>query len=115
MRRPRALLPAALLAFAAAPAMGQSVVSSPAPEHLAVTVYRAPDRAPTEAFNANWLQGYALISETRTVTLPAGESEVRFERVAGGIVPQSAIVAGFPADDTDHAVLQNIKAVGYGR
>jgi hypothetical protein len=96
MRRPRALLPAALLAFAASPAPGQNVVGSGAPEHVAVTVYRAPGRAPTEAFDAGWLRGYALVSETRTVTLPAGESEVRFEGVAGGIVPQSAIVTGFP-------------------
>ena len=29
-------------------------------------------------------------------TLPAGESEIRFEGVAGGIVPQSAIVTGLP-------------------
>ena len=43
-----------------------------------------------------WLDGYALISETRRIAIPAGESEVRFEGVAGGIVPQSAIVAGFP-------------------
>jgi hypothetical protein len=32
-----------------------------------------------------------------------------------GTFYEGAIVAGFPADDTDHAVLQNIKAVGYGR
>jgi len=32
-----------------------------------------------------------------------------------GTFYEGAIVAGFPAEDTDHAVLQNIKAVGYGR
>ena len=30
------------------------------------------------------------------MTLPAGETELRFEGVAGGIVPQSAIVTGLP-------------------
>ena len=51
--------------------------------------WRRFSRSP--AFN-----GYALISETRQVTLPAGESELRFEGVAGGIIPQSAIVSGLP-------------------
>jgi hypothetical protein len=96
MRRPRALLLLALLALAAAPAAAQTIVTSAGPDHVAVTVYRAPGRAPSEALNRGWLEGYALISETRRVTLPAGESELRFEGVAGGIVPQSAIVTGFP-------------------
>jgi hypothetical protein len=30
------------------------------------------------------------------VTIPAGTSDIRFEGVAGGILPQSAIVTGFP-------------------
>ena len=96
MRRLRALLPLALLALAAAPAAAQTIVTSANPDHVAVTVYRAPGRAPGEAFNTGWLEGYALISETRRVTLPAGETELRFEGVAGGIIPQSAIVTGFP-------------------
>jgi hypothetical protein len=86
----------ALAALAGASANAQTIVTSPGPDHVAVTVYRAPGRAPAEAFNAGWLEGYALISETRRVTLPAGDSELRFEGVAGGIVPQSAIVTGFP-------------------
>jgi len=32
-----------------------------------------------------------------------------------GTFYEGAIVAGFPADDTERAVLQNVKAVGYGR
>jgi hypothetical protein len=80
-----ALLPAALAA--------QPVVTSPAPERVAVTVYRNPDRG-LEAMNLNWLGGYALVSETRRVRIPAGESEIRFEGVTSGIVPQSAIVTG---------------------
>ena len=76
--------------------MMQSVVASPAPDAVAITVYRDPDRGSDQPFNLGWLNGYALISETRQVTLPAGESELRFEGVAGGIIPQSAIVSGLP-------------------
>jgi len=80
-----ALLPAALGA--------EPVVTSPAPDRVAVTVYRNPDRG-LQAMNLNWLGGYALVSETRRVRIPAGESEIRFEGVTSGIVPQSAIVTG---------------------
>src|SRR4051812_22577667 len=74
-------------------ATAQAIVSSPGPERVAVTVYRNPDRG-LEPLNLQWLGGYALISETRRVPVPAGESELRFEGVTSGIVPQSAIVTG---------------------
>ena len=85
-----------LLLALAAPAAAQTMVTSAGPDDVDVTVYRDPGRNPARAFDLDWLEGYALISETRRVTLPAGESEIRFEGVAGGIVPQSAIVTGFP-------------------
>jgi hypothetical protein len=90
---------AALLLALAAPAAGaaQPVVTSPAPEAVSVTVYRNPQRAPGREMELGWLGGYALISETRTVTLPAGESTIRFEGVAGGILPVSAVVSGLPS------------------
>jgi len=85
---------AVLLALAlAAQGQAQSIVSSAAPERVAVTVYRNPDRG-LEPMNLQWLGGYALVSETRHVRLPAGTSELRFEGVTSGIVPQSAIVTG---------------------
>jgi len=96
MRRPRALGAVLLILLAAAPAGAQQVVTSARPEQVAVTVYRAPHRNADEALQPGWLNGYALISETRQVTIPAGESEIRFEGVAGGIIPQSAIVRGLP-------------------
>src|SRR3954469_16761594 len=71
----------------------QSIVTSPAPDRVAVTVYRNPDRG-LEPINLGWLGGYALVSETRHVRLPAGETELRFQGVTSGIVPQSAIVTG---------------------
>lgn len=43
-----------------------------------------------------WPGGYALISETRTVRIPAGDSVVRFEGVAEGLLPETAIVTGLP-------------------
>jgi hypothetical protein len=91
----RLLLPL-LLALAGAPAGAQTIVTSAGPERVAVTIYRDPRRSPSEAPRLDWLNGYALVSETRSIALPAGEAEVRFEGVAGGILPQSAIVAGFP-------------------
>ena len=73
--------------------IAQPIVTSPAPGQVAVTVYRDPHRG-LRPFNLGWLGGYALVSETRHVRLPAGESELRFEGVTAGIVPQSAIVTG---------------------
>ena len=59
-----------------------------------MTVYRNPQRSAGTAMNLSYLGGYALITEQRTVDLPAGEVDLRFEGVAGGIIPQSAIVTG---------------------
>jgi len=80
----------------AAPAGAQPIATSPGPDRVAVTVYRDPNRTAEQPPNLRWLNGYALVSETRRVRLPAGESELRFEGVAGGILPQSAIVTGLP-------------------
>ncbi len=77
----------------ATPALAAPVVTSAAPDNVAVTLYRDPDRgdAPIDRTDPS---SFALIVETRTVTLPAGETVVRFEGVASGIVPQSAILFG---------------------
>jgi hypothetical protein len=48
------------------------------------------------AMNRDWPQGFAMITETRTVTLPPGESTIRFTGVAEGMVAVSAIVTGLP-------------------
>ncbi|HMG46020.1 MAG TPA: hypothetical protein VK614_00970 [Allosphingosinicella sp.] len=96
MRRPRASILGLLLALAASPAGAQTIVTSAGPDEVDVTIYRAPGRAARTAIDLRWLNGYALISETRRIAIPAGESEIRFEGVAGGIQPQSAIVTGFP-------------------
>jgi hypothetical protein len=91
-----AALSAIVLPCVGGGAKAQVVVNSPGPERLAVTVYRNPQRPAAQPLHPHWLGGYALISETRRIAVPAGESEIRFEGVAAGIVPQSAIVTGFP-------------------
>ena len=96
MRRLPAWLAIAAFACAASAGDAQSIVTSAGPESVDVTIYRAPGRAAHRELDLEWLEGYALISETRQVSIPAGESDVRFEGVAGGILPQSAIVTGFP-------------------
>jgi hypothetical protein len=68
-------------------------VLAEAPTDLSVTVYRAAAR-PSGSIDLDALQGFALVSETRAVHLPAGESRVRFEGVADGIEPASAIITG---------------------
>ncbi len=74
----------------------RDVVDASEPTDLAVTVYRDPNRGQGEEMDRDWPQGFAMISETRTVTLPAGESTIRFEGVAEGMVAVSAIVTGLP-------------------
>ncbi|WP_417614197.1 DUF4139 domain-containing protein [Parasphingorhabdus sp.] len=87
---------ALMLALQAAPLAAQQLVVSEKPENISITVYRAPGRG-DRAINANWPQGYALITETRTILLPAGDAMVRFEGVSEGMFPESAIVTGLPA------------------
>jgi len=76
----------------AAPVLATEILAEP-PSDLIVTVYRAPYRN-GGSIDLDNLQGFALISEVRTVHLPAGESRLRFEGVADGIEPASAIVTG---------------------
>lgn len=76
-------------------ASAQAPVVSRTVSDVSVTIYRAPNRG-SGAMDRNWPQGYALISETRTVAIPAGESVIRFEGVSEGLMPETAIVTGLP-------------------
>jgi hypothetical protein len=89
-----AMLGLAIAAAQAAPSLAAEILAEP-PSNLIVTVYRAPYRN-GGSIDLDDLQGFALVSETRTVHLPAGRSRLRFEGVADGIEPASAIVTGFP-------------------
>ncbi len=100
-----------LIAAATAPGLpaagtatqAHEVVADP-PSDLAVTVYRNPNRGPLstdsdekpQPLDLTDLEGFALIRETRAIHLPAGESRVRFEGVAEGIEPASALIEGLP-------------------
>jgi len=87
-------LAALILSAGTVPAAAQQLVTSAGPEKVSVTVYRAPYRDADEAIDRSSPDGYALITETRTVTLPAGRTTIRFEGVAGNIFPESAIIGG---------------------
>ena len=80
----------------AAPLHAQTVTTSPSPEATSVAIYRAPDRSADTQMNLDDLAGFALVTETRHVSVPAGDGVIRFEGVAGGILPESAIVTGLP-------------------
>lgn len=93
----RLALPIALAAasIAASPAAGQAVVQSDRIDAVSVTLYREPGRG-EGAIRPGWPGGYALITETRTIRVPAGRSVIRFEGVSEGMLPESAIVTGLP-------------------
>ncbi len=87
---------AAMLSLVAGPTNAREVVDASAPMKTAVTVYRDPSRQVDQSMNRNMPEGFAMISETRRVTLPAGVSTIRFAGVAEGMVAVSAIVTGLP-------------------
>jgi hypothetical protein len=88
------------LALAAAVPATAATIPSTAPEKVAVTLYRDGD-GPFQAM-PEWQRqqarerGLILVSETRTLDLPAGRHVVRFDGVAEGLIPQSAAVEGLP-------------------
>ncbi|MGB3753006.1 MAG: hypothetical protein WA954_03810 [Parerythrobacter sp.] len=87
---------AALCVPATAQTEPRAAIDASAPQSVAVTIYRDPDRAPDAEMRRTLPRGFAMISETRTVTLPPGRSTLRFEGVAEGMIAVSAIVTGLP-------------------
>ncbi len=85
----------ALALIAALPAAAQTVVTSDHVDQVSVTLYRDPYRG-QGAMDARWPGGYALVTETRTIEIPAGRTVLRFEGVAQGMLPETAIVSGLP-------------------
>ena len=79
---------------------GPAIVVSDTPEAVNIAIYRDPYRG-DDPIDRNWPSGYALISETRTITIPAGESVIRFEGVSEGMFPETAIVTGLPKGVTE--------------
>ena len=89
------LIAVSTIVFGAAIEGGANEVLAEPPSDLIVTVYRAPYRD-SGSIDLDDLNGFALVTETRLVRLPAGVSRVRFEGVADGIEPSSALIAGLP-------------------
>ena len=79
---------------------GPVIVVSDKPEAVNIAIYRDPYRG-DEPIDRDWPSGYALISETRTISIPAGESVIRFEGVSEGMFPETAIVTGLPKGVTE--------------
>ena len=103
---------AAALLLLSTPALADTIVS-PAPDKVAVTLYRA-DAAPWQSLYPWQRQqaardGLILVSETRTVDLPAGRHTLRFAGVADAVIPQSATLEGLAGGvverNYDYAVL----------
>nr|WP_137678112.1 hypothetical protein [Parerythrobacter lutipelagi] len=78
------------------PLAARETVEASVAEAISITVYRDPDRGQWSEMNRDMPRGFAMISETRTVTLPKGESTIRFDGVAEGMVGVTAIVTGLP-------------------
>lgn len=89
----RTLLAALLMALPA-PLAAQEVSASE-PTDLSVTIYRDPNRNGGN-LDLGALGGFAVVTETRRVTLPAGRTRLRFVGVVDGIIPESATVSGLP-------------------
>ena len=89
---------AVLGALITAPAHAQTrpEIISPRPESVAVTIYRDPQRGQGGGMNLDYLNGFAVVTEKRTVSVPAGPATIRFAGVAEGMVAVSAVVRGLP-------------------
>ena len=79
-------------------------IVSPAPDAVRVTIYRSPQTdvtpyADEEQYDFEYAaaSGLVMVSETRTVEIPAGTSVIVFRGVADAIVPQTAALEGLPA------------------
>lgn len=86
---------ALLIALNAVPALAEDVTASD-PTDLSVTIYRDPARGEGGTIELANLGGFAVVTETRRVTLPRGRARLKFEGVVDGIIPESAIVSGLP-------------------
>ncbi len=88
----------ALMGMALSPAQAQTrpEIISPRPDSVAVTIYRDPSRGDGGGMNLNFLNGFAVVTENRRITVPAGPATIRFAGVAEGMVAVSSVVRGLP-------------------
>ncbi len=88
--------PGGLIAQSTAPIVITSAGPDAGAGNVNVSVYRDPGRGEGGSVQLSNLNGFAVITETRTIRLPAGETTIRFEGVADGAVAVSAVVTGLP-------------------
>jgi hypothetical protein len=97
-----ASLAAFVLALSALPVLAETV--SERPDAVSIVIYPNGSLTSDAMVRSNdygdWdrLEGLAYISETRTVDVEAGGSEIRFRGVASTMVPQTADIQGLPED-----------------
>ncbi len=93
----------AFQSFWLAAASAQPVVVSPRPDAVSVTLYReggmTSRQLQTDPAAAD--RGLVMVTETRTVTLPAGPSRITFRGVADGMLAQTAAVGGIDVAESD--------------
>jgi hypothetical protein len=103
-----ALCGSLILAVRPAAAQTPAPVVSEAPDTVAVTLYHA-DALPYAVRQALRGGGLALITERRSIDLPAGPAVIRFRGVADTLVPQTVQVQGLAGavkeSDFDYALL----------
>ena len=102
MRLPLAM---ALIAGLATPALAQVESLSRRPDRTTLVIYRfhpidtsrsLEQLRERDRYGAR--DGLAMIVETRTVDVPAGEAIIRFEGVANAIIPETAAIDGLPGE-----------------
>ncbi|QDH74102.1 DUF4139 domain-containing protein [Brevundimonas sp. M20] len=101
----RLALAVALIAGLATPAWGQTQSLSARPDGTTLVIYRFNpiDTSSTldelrSATRHVSTDGLAMIVESRTVDVPAGEAILRFEGLTPGIIPESAAIDGLPGE-----------------
>lgn len=102
MRLPLAV---ALVMGLATPAWSQVESVSARPDRTTLVIYRFhPIDTSRSLENLRERDGYgssdglAMIVETRTIDIPAGEAVIRFEGLATGIIPESAAIDDLPGE-----------------
>ena len=83
-------------ALGTVPAVASTTEAASPLSDVSVTIYRAANRDGA-SLDLDDLGGFALVTETRTISIPAGVSRLRFEGVADGIQPATAIITGLPS------------------
>ncbi len=101
----RLALAIALSTALVTPAWSQAGSVSSRPDATTVVIYRFRpvdtssilERTMEEPHYAA-LSGVAMIVESRTIDLPAGDGVIRLEGLATGVIPETAVIDGLPAE-----------------